>query len=144
MAHSLNFKHINRSSNCDLIWCDWWCACRTENGCEKGVVCSLLVFPCGCISLCIHRAACVDSFILKEEIKKQDQQSWSPVDCFIFRFILHYIPPSFPRTCSSSVIWRLRPWELPGLLWSLVLFVSMSMINGEKTSGQTGPERTGS
>lgn len=52
-----------------------------------------------------------------------------------------HIPPSFPQTCSSSVIWRLWPWELPGLLWSLVWFVFTSAIDGEK-SGQTGPERT--
>lgn len=43
---------------------------------------------------CCHDA-CVVVYIKETEIKKQDQQSWSPLDCFIFRFILH------PRQHSS-------------------------------------------
>lgn len=113
---------------------------------QKMGVCSGLVFPCGCLPVCIHRAACVDSFILRRRSKSKDQPSWSPVDCFVFRFILYISPPSFPRTCSSSVIWRRWPWELPGLLWWRVLFPFLSMINrdGGKKGSQTGPEWTGS
>ncbi len=43
-----------------------------------------------------------------------------------------HTPPSFAQTCSSPVILRLQPCELPGLLWSRLLFAFMRAINGGK------------
>lgn len=100
------------------------------------------VLRCGRISVCIRggrggvrwrRGACADSYLLRREIKKQDQQSRSPVDCFIFRFILHHIPPLLPSDLLLlPLLWSegCGHCKLPGPLWSRLVFVFMSVING--------------
>lgn len=70
------------------------------------MICILQVWLCGSICVCIHTVECVQTYstlpvwsrsriyyrVAQAEIKKQDQQSWSPFDWFIFRFILQPRP----------------------------------------------------
>lgn len=121
---------------------------QEQRGMRRRCLQCVYVLRCGRVSVCIHGGrggggACEDSYLLRREIKKQDQQSRSPVDCFIFRFILHHIPPLLPSDLLLlPLLWSegCGHCKLPGPLWSRLVFVFMSVINREEKRGGQKPQ----
>ena len=138
--NNLHIKHRNKGRDCDLIWGDGWCAWRRENGCEKDIPLSVAA----CVSkdgVCMRADGHIHARVLpvwshtfhrsaQTEIKKQDQQSWSPFDCFIFCFILHPRPHhSLLPADHGALLWSKDCGHGDFVLWSHVLFVSMCTVN---------------